>query len=262
MTIPTMPGCSPNRFAVGRGQRSRLTCVALVAVVASQVAAAGPARADETFGGDPLDRVRAAAAKYADDCADTSRRLPPDQLAALVIPPTFPETGSPPSLAPSPTTPSRYDTQSRLYSYGDTSTYTKAFWTPVSGWQWDDASLQGFSASQRIDQAVIIDFTTRFIAQRWCSGRGFDSVWSPWYGCNSTSVATSTTTSIRVDASSTSVVHYLVTRFGGMEQRTCTIGGGAAFTCWFVDSARQRATRDSRCRPGPFSIPAPRELPR
>ena len=154
---------------------------------------------------------------------------------------------------------SRYDTQSRLYSYGDTSTYTKAFWTPgVGAWQWDDASLQGFSASQRIDQAVIIDFTTRFIAQRWCSGRGFDSVWSPWYGCNSNKCRDIYNDIYRGGRLVNISRDDLVTRFGGMEQRTCTIGGGAAFTCWFVDSARAEGyTGFAVPAWGPSPIPAP-----
>src|SRR5215469_11428871 len=86
-----------------------------------------------TFGQTPLADVMAAAG------AQASCGLTTNQLATMVLAPTFPETGATGSLAPSPMTLSRYDTASGLYAFGNPSTaYKNAFWNPgVGAWQFD-----------------------------------------------------------------------------------------------------------------------------
>jgi len=252
------PRTSSGHSSVTRVRASLVGMVVLAIALAAQVVVAGPAKADQTFGDNPLQRVLEAADRHGDDCADTSRRLSRDQLAALVIAPTFPETGTSTTQAPSPMTLGRYDTQAQLHSYGDSATYPSAFWTAgIGSWQWDDASLFGFSASERIDQAFIVDRTTDFIAQRWCDGRGFDSVWSPWYGCR-LDRCKAIHDAIYQDGTLVNVaLDPTVGRLGGMEERTCTTGG-ASFTCWFVDPSRAQGFAGFAVPAfGPAPLPSP-----
>jgi hypothetical protein len=248
-----------SRTAVPRGRHLLVAVLVTLVALAAHVVGATPAAAQQTFGGDPLDRIREAAARYGDDCADVSRRLPADKLAALVIAPTFPETGAPSDRAPSPMTLSRYDTNANLYSWGDPTTWPKAFWTPgIGAWQWDDASLLGLAASQRIDQAFVVDHTTEFIAKRWCDGRGLDTVWVPWHGCGSNRCRTIYEAIYQGGTLVNITRDDLVTRFGGMERRTCTVDGGSSFTCWFVDPARAEGYSGFAVSGfGPSPVPAP-----
>lgn len=212
---------------------SALTVFVLVGVAA-------PAAADQTFGGGPLDVVLAAADTYHDDCATTANRLTPGELAGLVLAPSFPETGAPPSRAPSPMTLGRWDNQSALYSYEDTNSYPKAFWHPgIGAWAWDDASLMGFSAADRIDTSFIASFTTAFIAQRWCTSPSFSTVWAPWHACGGGACkaiydqlvnGSGQLVGVDTDAS--------VGALGGMQAHTCTMGTSETFRCWFVDPDR------------------------
>lgn len=248
-----------DRGAVPGPVRGAALVAVLAALVAAHVLGAAPVAADQTFGGDPLERVLDRAAVYGDDCASASGRLSAERLAALVIAPTFPETGAPTTQAPSPMTLSRYDTQSNLYSYGNPSTYVRAFWTPgVGAWQWDDASLYGFAAHQRIDQAFIIDHTTRLIAQRWCAGRRLDSVWSLWNACGADRCLAIYNDIYQGGELVNITADDLVGRFGGMQRRTCAFGQGAPFTCWFVDPARAQGYAGF-AQPGfgPAPVPSP-----
>ncbi len=212
----------------------------VLALAAAAVATATPAAADRSVGEAPLDAVIDAAETYHDDCATPANRLTVGELAGLMLAPTYPETGAPADRAPSPMTLSRYDNQSALHSYGDPTTYSKAFWHPGIGmWQWDDASLQGLPAADRIDSPFIADFTAAFIAARWCSSPSFSTVWGPWYGCNGGRCKTiydelvdggGNLVGLDADAS--------VTRRGGMQAHACTLGTGESFRCWYVDPAR------------------------
>ncbi|MBY5161211.1 FG-GAP-like repeat-containing protein [Salsipaludibacter albus] len=243
--------------------RSSLRALGPVALVLAAVVAllpAAPAAADQTFGDGPLDVVLDAAATYHDDCATPANRLTVGELAALVLAPSFPETGAPTTQAPAPMTLSRWDDQSALYSYGDRTSWQKAFWHPgIGAWAWDDASLQGFSASDRIDASFIADFTTAFIARRWCTSPSFSTVWAPWYACRNNTCKT--IYDQLVDGSGRLVgvdVDSSVARRGGMEAHTCTLGTSSTFRCWYVDPARAQGYRGFAVAAfGPSPVTAP-----
>lgn len=209
-----------------------LAAAVLAVVLGTLVVAAPTAGASRTVGDGPLDEIL--------DAADAHKAcgLTRDKLAALILAPTFRETGAPTTQAPSPMTLSRWDNQSALYSFGNPSTYTRAFWHPgVGPWQWDDASLQGLTAAQRIDSRFIADFTAEYMAGRWCANPSFSTVWAPWFGCSSGSCKT-VYDEIYQSGKLTNVARDLaVSALGGMEAHTCTDGTATTFTCWFVDPA-------------------------
>lgn len=212
-----------------------------------------PAGADKTFGDSPLNHVLAAADEH------KACGLTRDRLAALVIAVTFRESGAPADEAPSPMTLSRWDTQSALYSFGNPSGFPKAFWHPgISPWQWDDASLQGLTAHQRIDSAFIADFTAEYIADRWCTNQTFAYAWAPWFGC-STGLCREDYNEIFQGGELVNVNPDLsVTRYGGMEAHLCVVGASWPFTCWYIDPARAQG-HDGWASPGagPAPISAP-----
>jgi hypothetical protein len=219
----------------------------------SPVAPVAPAGADKTFGDSPLDWVLDAAEEH------KACGLTRDRLAALVLGPTFRESGAADDEAPSPMTLSRWDTQSALYSFGSTSSHPRAFWHPgISPWQWDDASLQGLTAYQRIDSAFIADFTAEYIADRWCVNPTFAYAWAPWAGC-ATGMCREDYNEIFQDGKLVNVNRDLsITRFGGMVSHTCVVGTSWPFTCWYIDPARAQGA-DWWAQPGggPAPISAP-----
>jgi hypothetical protein len=239
------------RPSFGRRLARALLAVALLplASVALGATAPPPAAADRTWGDDPLDAILAAADAH-NTCGLTR-----DKLAALMLAPTVRESGAPATEAPSPMTLSRWDTQSRLYSFANPSSYSRAFWHPgISPWQWDDASLQGHTASQRINTTYIANFTAEFIQERWCTNPTFAYVWTPWFGCADNACRT-VYNEIFQDGHLTNIDRdSLVGLLGGMERHTCSENGGAPFTCWFIDPARAQG-HDGWASPG--AGPAP-----
>lgn len=239
-----------------RRPRAVLAVLAVLAVAATEAVGWMPgstAAAERTVGDGPLDEILAAADRH--KACGLSR----DKLAALVLAPTFRESGAPTTQAPSPMTLSRWDTQEALYSFGDPSSYRNAFWHPgVGPWQWDDASLQGLTAAQRIDSAVAADFTASFMATRWCANPSFETVWAPWFACAS-SACKNVYDEIYRDGKLTSVARDLaVDALGGMEAHTCTNGSPARFTCWYVDPDRATGYRGFTVpTAGPAPITAP-----
>jgi hypothetical protein len=236
--------------------RVRVVAVVVVLVtLASAVTAlvAPPAEAGRTFGDDPLDEVLAAAEEH--KACGLSR----DKLAAMVIAPTARESGAPATEAPSPMTLSRWDNQSALYSFGSRTSYPQAFWHPgISPWQWDDASLYGHTASQRINSEFIADFTAEFIADRWCRTPSFSSVWAPWFGCDG-GACTDVYNEIYQNGHLVNVTRdATVSNKGGMVAHTCTNGGTTTFTCWFIDPSKAQGY-DAFAEPnaGPAPITAP-----
>lgn len=222
--------------------RAAFACIVLVTVAIADMVAAAPAMAEPTFGGPPHDDVRAAARTYHDDCSTTANRLTVPQLVALVLAPTFGETGAPDTESPSPMTLSRYDLQESLHSYGSSDNWRRAFWHPgVGAWQWDDASAVGLTAAERIRTGVVADHTTAVIAARWCNSPSFSTVWAPWYACNPSngqSPCREAYTRIRAGELDRDVD---VGSRGGMSRHQCVRGTLARrFSCWFVDPARAR----------------------
>ena len=203
---------------------------------ASPVTPVAPAAAGRTFGDDPLDDVLHWAAE--------ERRcgLTTNKLAALMLAPTYPETGTPTGQAPAPMTLSRWDNQAGLHSFATVAGQPRAFWHPGVGmWQFDSAGLGApFTAAQSIDTFVVSAQTAATMASRWCTSRSLAYVWAPGFGCG-----TSTCRTI-VDAIYRRATDRLVgvnrdtgvSSRGGMTRHTCT--GPARpgeFTCWRVDPA-------------------------
>lgn len=219
---------------------ARLLVVVLV-VLGVTVADAGaptpvtaPAAA-ETFGSTPLDDVL----YWADQ--KKSCGLTRDELAAMVLAPTFPETGATGTLSPSPMTLSRYDTSKGLYAFSNPSTaYPQAFWHPgVGAWQFDSSGGWNLTAAGAINTWTAAQQATTLIASRYCTGKTRTYAWGPWYAC-----ASSTCEAIfdRIyDGSKLVGVNrdLGVTREGGMVERTCSmVGVVGTFPCWHVDPAK------------------------
>lgn len=203
------------------------------------------AHADRVFGEGPLVELLAAAEDEAGTCSNGSgRSLTSAQLVALVAAPTFPETGAPPSQAPSPMTLSRWDNQTALWSFGDVTTFPAAFWHPgVGAWQWDDASGRGWTAAERIRGDLVVGRTVAVMKQRWCqttatgaAGRAY--VWAPWFGCGGGSCEATYLDLLQGGQVVGLDGDPAVGRDGGLEVHACADSTGAPFTCWYVDPSR------------------------
>ncbi len=224
-----------------------LVLVAGSPLVLATAPLAAPAGA-KTWGDDPLSDVLAAAANYDGPCANGSSGLNQVQLAAAMLAPSWPETGAPDSLAPSPMTMSRWDAQAALFAFGNASTpYRRAFWHPGVGlWQFDSAGLGApYTASQRVDTRVIATPMAAEITARYCRATGSPTqrltyAWTPWHGCNDNRCGaiflqiynpqTNRLQNVSRDGS--------VLSTGGMQPRTCRgPGNSGTFSCWRVDPA-------------------------
>lgn len=202
---------------------------------------AAPVAEARTWGDDPLDEVYAAA-NAVDRCG-----LNLNQFVAAMLAPSWPETGAPDPLAPSPMTLSRWDNQSALYAFGNAATpYRRAFWHPGIGlWQFDSAGLGApYTASQRADIRVMATSMASTISYRYCRGTGtpaqrLEYAWTPWHGCNDARCllifaeiySDGALRNVNRDAG--------VTNTGGVVQRTCRGPGvSGSFPCWRVDPSR------------------------
>ena len=215
-----------------------------------------------TFGQQPLADVMAAAADQA-SCGLTT-----NQLATMVLAPTFPETGATGSSAPSPMTLSRYDTASGLYAFGNPSTtYQKDFWNPgVGAWQFDSAGGWDLSTAQEISTDSAAAQATTTIVSGWCNDTADAgnqvarraAAWSPWHGCGTNgatcesiynTIYRSTTLNVATDAT--------VGRLGGAVVHSC-IAGGVAFACTRIDPSKAQgdnAFAVAGFGPSPISAP-------
>jgi len=202
----------------------------------SAVTAVAPAAASRTFGDAPLDDVRHWAAE--------ERRcgLTTNKLAAMMLAPTYPETGATSGQAPSPMTLSRWDDQPGLHSFGTVVDQRRAFWHPGVGmWQFDSAGLGApFTAAQRIDTFVVSAQAAATMADRWCTNPTLAYVWAPWYGCGGGGSTCRDIFAAIYRRSTDRLVGVTrdtgVLRRGGMTRHTCTGPARAGeFTCWRVD---------------------------
>ncbi len=220
----------------------RLRTFAVAASVAALVLVAGPAAAApgtaaRTFGGAPLDDVLHRAAQ--------ERRcgLTTNELAAMMLAPTYPETGAPRDQAPSPMTLSRWDDQPGLHSFGTVAGQPRAFWHPGVGmWQFDSAGLGArFTAAQLVDTNFVAARTAATIVDRWCAKPNLANAWAPWHGCADGSCKTTFRATYRRTGDRLVGVGRDpdVLRRGGMTRHTCTGPGRTGpFTCWRIDPAR------------------------
>ncbi|MCD9623391.1 hypothetical protein [Rhabdothermincola salaria] len=230
--------------------------LALVAsfVLSACVPLLSPSTSGRTYGQGPIDAVWAAADAHAKCSGLTSA-----ELAAMMMVPTYPETGGP---VPSPMTLGRWDNvnvwslNSNLFAFGQTSgPYVGAFFTAGVGmWQFDSAGGWNLTAADAIDSVKAAQQAATTIAFRYCNPPSSVAdqdaarrayAWGPWYGCSSWSgwdceaLYQDLYESEMLDVS----VDDRVGRYGGMEQRTCDISGlGTALTCWYVDPARAQGS--------------------
>jgi len=232
-------------------------CVLTAVLAGGLLASAAPAAAGPTFGADPLDDVLRSAAREA-RCG-----LTPNRLAALMLAPTYPESGAPWGTAPSPMTLSRWDNQAGLHSFGTVRGQPRAFWHPgIGAWQFDSAGLGArLTASQRIDTRVISARVARTIADRWCADPRLAHVWAPWHGCDDRACHKVYNTIYRRAGDRLRNISRdpAVSTRGGMQRRTCTgIAKQGEFTCWRVDPSRAQghaAFAAERYGPAPISAP-------
>jgi hypothetical protein len=219
--------------------------------------AAAPAGTVRAVGSGPLDDVLRWAAE--------ERRcgLTTNKLAALMLAPTYPETGTPLGAAPSPMTLSRWDAQRGLHSFGTVDGQPRAFWHPGIGmWQYDAAGLgASYTAAQLIDTNVVAARTAAVIAGRWCAKAGLANAWVPWHACRDGACRTIFRSIYRVDGDRLVGVgrDSTVTRRGGMTRHTCDGPGRTKpSTCWRVDPARAQGYKGFTAAaygPAPLSAP-------
>ncbi len=201
---------------------SVLALFALVAAIGTLVPTT-TADASRDFGDDPLDDVLFWAAET--DCGRSQAKL-----AAIMLAPIYPETGASTAEAAGPMTLSRWDTQTSLHSFSDPSSYVTAFWHPGVGlWQFDSAGGWGMTAADRIDTTVAAAVASDLMANRYCADPSLTHVWLPWNGCSvgrchdiyEEIYQGGSLVGLDRDPS--------VGSLGGVEKRTCTLGGGSRF---------------------------------
>jgi hypothetical protein len=191
-----------------------------------------------------------------------------DQLAAMMITPTFFEAGAPTNRSPSPMTMSRYDTSSGLYAFGAPGAANKAFFHPGAGlWQFDSAGGWPLTASGAINTYTASSQAATVIANRWCNSSGSDVArrayaWGPWFECTNGSTAAGSCeavyNSVLVNGVLTVDRDPATGSLGGMEQRTCSVGGIGSVSCAYVDPSRAQGwTSFTAPGFGPSPITAP-----
>lgn len=180
--------------------------------------------------------------------------LTTNELAAMVLAPTWPETGAGSSYTPSPMTMSRWDYASdRLWEGGDHRTaYPRSFFHPGVGmWQLDSAGLGSALPTWR---AISSYYAAKLVAQRmasaYCSSSGSESqrraaAWRPWRAC-ANGACESIYQAIYEPDRIVVTADGSVGREGGMVARTCRYSGDlTTFTCWFVNPAAAQGHKSS-----------------
>lgn len=215
-----------------------LVSLMVVAFVLSVGALPADARA---FGDGPLDAV----IKQAGNATRCSG-LTQNQLAAMMLAPTWEEAFADPNKAPSPMAMSRFDRSTLLYSFGTVADQPRAFWHPGIGmWQLDDVGEGSFmTVNQRINASTSANKAADTMASRYCNVSGTAAqrrsfAWGPWFACNDGSCEP--TFDVIYCSGNDTVCNitrkFAVSNSGGMATRTCRFGGDIStnFTCWYVD---------------------------
>jgi hypothetical protein len=247
---------------IGFGAASGIGAGVVQSAGSPAAAAPTPTRA---YGSEPIDDVLHWANQYA-SCGLTGNKL-----AAMMVVPTFTESGAAttPTEAPSPMTLSRWDTQSALWAFGNKSTpYQRAFWHPGVGmWQFDSAGGWNLSAGTMINSFTAAEQAAKVMSSRYCASTGTTDLakiryaWGPWYAC----AASAETTCIGIfneifDGTDIWVNRaYGVHRLGGAEEHSCVVAGVGVVTCYRIDPARAEGNR-SFTSSSP-SIPTPITAP-
>lgn len=238
----------------GRAAALALLVTAVALVASACIPLVSPATSGRTYGQGPIDAIRDAAAAHPKCNGLTSA-----ELAAMMMVPTFPETGGP---IPSPMTLGRSDTVAvwsvnrNLFAFGQTTgPYVAAYFTAGVGlWQFDSAGGWNLTAAGAIDSVSSANQAAQTIAYRYCNpsqstARDDASLrryaWGPWYGCGSGSSwnCESLYQQLYENEALDSAVDDRVSRFGGMEQRVCDLAGvGTGLTCWYVNPDRSQGS--------------------
>lgn len=247
-------------------RRRRLVRGPLLALVAVGIAllTAGclpplldPPTSGLSYGKGPLDAIRDAADRTTSTGPYSNCGLSSTELAAMMMVPTYFEAGGP---SPSPMTLSRWDNvrawslNANLFAFGRTdaaSPYLNAFFSPGIGmWQFDSAGGWDLTAADAIDSVTAANTAAATIAYRWCFAPSSRTVspqarrqyaWGPWFGCTSGTQCEDRFQALVTNGSLNTGQDLSVGRYGGMEQRTCTVAGlGTGLTCWYVDPSRSQ----------------------
>ena len=258
-----------------RGRTVRRLAVAVVAVVAALGAFAGvattasaplpAAAATRAFGSQPIDDVLHWANQYA-RCGLTGNKL-----AALMVVPTFTESGAytTPTQAPSPMTLSRWDTASALWAFGNKATaYQRAFWHPGVGmWQFDSAGGWNLSAATAINSWTSAEQAAKVMSSRYCASTSTTDLgkiryaWGPWYACAASNEVTCLGIYNEIFDGTDIWVNraYGVGRLGGAQDRWCRIVGHGTVPCYRIDPALAQGNRSFTS--SSTSIPTPITAP-
>jgi hypothetical protein len=212
----------------------------LLTILTASVLAQPTGSSAHSFGKTPLDDVIEKAGN-----ATRCTGLTKNELAAMMLAPTWPEAAGGSTEAPSPMTLSRFDTDIDLWSFRTIDQQRRAFWHPGVGmWQFDEAGLgASMTANQRINTSTAAQKAADTMASRYCNAGGKPAerrafAWSPWFACGSSTCenlyqehycsASDTVCNVTTNGN--------VTRQGGMLTRNCRYGAGpATFTCWYVN---------------------------
>ncbi len=182
-----------------------------------------------------------------------------DRLAAAMLAIVYYEAGYSTAQPPSPMTLGRWDTLSvrsdnaRLYAFSDPSTtFQRAYFHAGIGmWQFDSAGGYPLTAAGAIDTWTAAEEASKIIAQRYCASLATDPVekvkagWGPWVACwplqstgeNRCLTAFDDIFDGNAIRSQRITTYPGVTRYGGMEPRSCKLSN-VPVTCYFVDPSR------------------------
>lgn len=260
----------PSNDPVMRSEDPAVTGIASPPPEEQRVSAAevSAAASGYSFSAQGLADVQSAAAAYQ---RPSGCNLSTNGLAALMLSPTYPETGAGSSATPSPMTLSRWDRDIGLYSMSDKSTYVRAFWHPGIGvWQFDSAGFWGLTAYERMNTSSAAPLAASVMGARYCNATksGLSgsaaraSAWGPWVACRSgacesifDTIYRGTSTPLDVAADSS------VGRGGGVVASTCAPPGMAARSCMHVDTAAAQGHRGWTGTPSGSTSVAPLSLP-
>jgi hypothetical protein len=184
-----------------------------------------------------------------------------DALAAMVMVPTYTETGAGTTYTPSPMTLSRYDNQAGLYAFKDLNTaFRKAFFHPGIGmWQFDSAGGWNLSAATAINTYTAAQTAATLMAQRWCTNPNRGYAWAPWYYCGTTAICENLYNEIYDGAALRNItIDNAVSSYGGMVARSCAVHALGNVGCFFVDPAKAQGLSSwtaPNFGPAPLSAP-------
>jgi hypothetical protein len=243
------PACVRPTPVAGAALALLLAIVGAVVAVASTPASA---QAVPAYGIGPYESVRQAGTEHA-KCAG----LTSPELIAMMMVPTWGEAGTP---VPPPMALGRWDNLSvsannaRLFAFGQTSgPYVNAYFNAGVGlWQFDSAGGWNLTAADAIDTLTAARQAASTMAFRYCNAPSSVArddaslrryAWGPWFACASGSTCEDLYNRLYRDGQVVATLDGSVSRFGGMEQRTCDIAGiGTGVTCWYVDPARAQGS--------------------